>query len=411
MNSNKLINDIGYFFKNEIINYFFSVSHKYEGIHDNYYYLFNIEIRVDWEYEIEKSYMKIQELTARLIAIIKLLFVIFSLINWNEYFYCKYFLSIYLNLFDPHILKSKIQEKLGIKEDNPVLLDRIEVNNEILSMYSFGNYLLSLIPFCSTKGVIRIKVILNEIKHYISMENYLDQYPKINIVELEEKKGYFKGFLTKLDFLAKHKSFYINSNERFLTRIGVFFTYIYILSYIPILYFIGYDFWFKLNPYKNNYNYDNRNLINKPDNYSPNIPMMIEVSKSFANYTELLQYNYNTLGYNKFKYHECSDDEYYSFNKTTPKKNDIKYLCTNVGNLIGNYFKDEELDTFISFVNCTSLEKFGIKDYSCSKEPPETDETIFFAISSKVQLYRNTYDNYISNSVEYIEHSRDYSIS
>jgi hypothetical protein len=92
---NRLENDLGLFFKSIDIFYFYSLDNYYYDNTDEAY-IFTVEMYYNWYYVFVKSYVKLQVHLTSLLAIIKLLFSIFNFVNWNDFFYCKYFLNLYM---------------------------------------------------------------------------------------------------------------------------------------------------------------------------------------------------------------------------------------------------------------------------------------------------------------------------
>jgi hypothetical protein len=94
-NNNKLENDLGVFFTDLVTEYFYSMDWSGMSYVDSFYYG-HLQLHVNKNFVMGKTYIKLQEQIAQVIAMINILYLVFTFINWNDYFYCKYFLKLYI---------------------------------------------------------------------------------------------------------------------------------------------------------------------------------------------------------------------------------------------------------------------------------------------------------------------------
>jgi hypothetical protein len=114
LNFNKLENDLGLFFKQPIISYYYSPS-WYGRSPGGDEYLAQTYITTNQTFVVEKSYIKLQEHLTGLIAIIRLLFLAINFVNWDDFLYCRYFLKHYLAKNPKSIKQSYLDELKTIK--------------------------------------------------------------------------------------------------------------------------------------------------------------------------------------------------------------------------------------------------------------------------------------------------------
>jgi hypothetical protein len=130
---NMLISDIGSVSKNVFIDYFYNLPYKKTDISKNKIFFF--ESVLSESFVINKSFIKLPSVIAKCMAIIQILFLIFSFVNnflFTEYITLKYFLQLFLkNDKNVEEVRNAIEEELG----KSVLL------------YSKGKYLIYYISF------------------------------------------------------------------------------------------------------------------------------------------------------------------------------------------------------------------------------------------------------------------------
>jgi hypothetical protein len=411
----KLQNDLGLFFDNIDTSYYYAIDGIYDYINTEGPYLFKVDMYLYWYYVIDKSYIKLQNHLTGLLAILKLLFLMFNFVNWNDFFYCKYFLNLHITknvkLLRLKYLNELRKRNIAIREQN---VDIKVFEKEILNIYSFKNYLLSFLPFVKTFNIIRFRLLTDIVKHYISIDNVVDNYATINQVNNlpDERPMIVDSVFSKIDiFFAMDRNLYINKQQRVITKSGVLLTIFYFVLWIPIFIVFGLDFLINRSPKIRRYIQYNRDMVDIPDNPTIDIPLMFEISKSFAETTSLLKYNSTNINpYSKLDYHVCSDEEYYKFNKTQPMNATLSYYCAKLDDILySNYYGQGYSDSWISFVNCTSLETYNLTDDNCSKNnsvPP--DEPLFFSANYISKIFNDEYDNFIGHRPDFINNIFNY---
>jgi hypothetical protein len=210
------------------------------------------------------------------------------------------------------------------------------------------------------------------------------------------------------------RNLYINKEQTLITKSGVYLTYLYFILWIPLFIIFGFDLIAKTNPKIHRYNQYNRDFIDIPDNPQIDIPLMLEVSRSFAERTSLLKYNdSNIYPYSSFEYHECSEQEYYKFNKTESMNNElIIYYCMNLNNILdSNYYARGDTRCWLSFVNCTSLYQYNLTDEKCSNKTISHDEPLYFAANYISQHFTDEYDDFIENRAANLNNTSSYNIN
>jgi hypothetical protein len=416
-NIHKLQNDVGLFFNYTDISYYYALNAFYGYSHNNnvLQHLFLVHVPLYWYYVVDKSYIKLQNHLTGLLSILKLLFLMFNYVNWNDFFYCKYFLNLHITknvkLLRLKYLNELRKRNIAVREQ---VVDTKSFEKEVLNIYSFKNYLLSFLPFVNTFNIIRFRLLTDIIKHYISIDNVVDNYATINQVNSlpDERPMIVDSVFSKIDiFFAMDRNLYINKQQRVITKSGVLLTIFYFVLWIPIFVVFGLDFLINRNPKIRRYIQYNRDIVGIPDNHIIDIPLMFEISKGFAETTALLKYNSSNINpYAKVDYHVCSEEEYYRFNKTEPMNATLSYYCTNLDNILySNYYSQGYSFSWISFVNCTSLETYNLTDENCSKNSPvPPGEPLFFSANYISNIFKNEYDNFIGYPSAFINNTFNY---
>jgi hypothetical protein len=411
----KLRNDLGLFFNNTDTSYYYAINAIFGYSYSEGPYLFTVDMYLNWYYVVDKSYIKLQNHLTGLLSILKLLFLMFNFVNWNDFFYCKYFLNLHITkkvkLLRLKYLNELRKRNISVREK---VADIKSFEKEILNIYNLKNYLLSFIPFVKTFNIVRFRVLTDIIKHYISIDNVVDNYATINKVNNlpDDRPRIVDSVFSKIDiFFAMDRNLYIDKQQRVITKSGVYLTIFYFVLWVPIFVVFGIDFLIDRNPKIRRYIQYNRDMVDIPDNPKIDIPLMFEISKSFAETTALLKYNSSNINpYTKLDYHVCSEEEYYKFNKTEPMDATLSYYCTNLDNILySNYYSQGYSRSWISFVNCTSLETYNITDDNCSKDrsvPP--DEPLFFSANYMSNIFNDEYDNFVENKSAFINNTFNY---
>jgi hypothetical protein len=411
----KLQNDLGLFFNNTDTSYYYAINANYGYIYSKSPYLFSVDMYLYWYYVVDKSYIKLQSHLTGLLSILKLLFLMFNFVNWNDFFYCKYFLNLHITknvkLLRLKYLNELRKRNIAVREQ---VVDIKSFEKEIINIYSFKNYLLSFLPFVKTFNILRFRLLTDIIKHYISIDNVVDNYATINQVNSlpDERPMIVDSVFSKVDiFFAMDRNFYINKQQRVITKSGVYLTIFYFVLWIPIFVVFGLDFLIDRNPKIRRYIQYNRDMVDIPDKPNIDIPLMFEISKSFAETTALLKYNSSNINpYTKVDYHMCSEEEYYKFNKTEPMNVTLSYYCTNSDDILySNHYSQGYSRGWVSFVNCTSLKTYNLTDDNCSKNssvPP--NEPLFLSANYISNTFNDEYDNFIEYQHGFINNTFNY---
>jgi hypothetical protein len=411
----RLQNDLGLFFNNTDTYYYYAINALFGYSSSTSPFLFTVDMYLNWYYVVDKSYIRLQNHLTGLLSILKLLFLMFNYINWNDFFYCKYFLNLHITknvkLLRLKYLNELRKRNIATKEQN---LDIKIFEKEILNIYCFKNYLLSFSPFLKTFNIIRFRLLTDIIKHYISIDNVVDNYTTINQVNSlpDERPMIVDSVFSKVDiFFAMDRNLYIDKQQSVITKSGVYLTIFYFILWIPIFVVFGLDFLIDKNPKIRTYIQYNRDMVDIPANPKIDIPLMFEISKSFAETTSMLKHNTsNNNTYTKMDYHVCSEEEYYKFNKTEPMNATLSYYCTNLDDILySNYFSQGYSYSWISFVNCTSLETYNLTDDNCSTNisiPP--GEPLFFSANYISKVFKDEYDNFIGQRLDFINNTFTY---
>jgi hypothetical protein len=423
---NKLENDLGVFFKDVYSDFFYSYYDMTFFFNNDpgYVYHSTIVFIFDRNYIVEKSYMKLQTHLMSLFAILRILFLIFNFVNWNDFFYCRYFLNLHLarnpNLFRKKYLNELKNKKISnftliLEFTNKDQVPDIKLfEREIQSIYTFKNYILSNIPI-KTQTKERFQVITEIIKNYISIDNVVDNFSTINQVDYlpNERPSIVGSIFAKLDTYAGERNLYLNGDQNLTTKSGFFLSIIYYILWIPVFLIFGYDFLTKREPTVSRYDRYNMDILERPENASVNMPLMLEVSTSFAEANTLLKFNTTDIAYDKFNYHKCTEEEYYKFNKTEPMSESLTYYCTDINEVISDtYLYTGQQANFISFLNCTIAEQLNLADEHCNAQKSLLpDESIYFAANYIYKYFNGEFENFIETKFGYLNNTSTYTLN
>jgi hypothetical protein len=93
----KAENDLGVFFPYIDTYYFHSMDWLGHGFEELSFSFAEVIIRPHKNLNICKTYIRLQMQIAKVLTIIKILYLAFTFTNWNDYFYCKQFLKLYIS--------------------------------------------------------------------------------------------------------------------------------------------------------------------------------------------------------------------------------------------------------------------------------------------------------------------------
>jgi hypothetical protein len=274
----------------------------------------------------------------------------------------------------------------------------------VKSFYNFKNYIKHLLGYYTdTDEEMKKFIILNtKLKDFLSMENCLLE-TEFNLKN--ESDNIFCNFFRWIDFNAKGPFFMIKGKKMFKTRWGGLFTLIVIVGSMAIFYYFGQDCWRRINPLISHSQFNLQNLT--LNNNLFDVPIMIAISKSLADYTKLIYMNpTSNYQYNDLNAEICRDLDFKIFNVTTPDLN-LQYYCSNYKKIFQNVTDlSQQLDSYIYVANCSELAEYNINDSECiGKNEPEYGSPMKFNVWMVTKDFVDSYEDSIYNKIDFLSNN------